>query len=70
MKHLPAIQEMQVRSLDQKDPLEKVATPSSTLAWRIHERRSLTGYSPWRRRESDTTEQLHRDTETRMQAIV
>ena len=29
-------QEMQVRSLCQEDPLEKeVATPSSTLAWKI-----------------------------------
>ena len=35
MKNPPAIQEMQVRSLDQEDPLEKeVATHSSILAWR------------------------------------
>ena len=31
-------------------------THSSFLAQRIHEQRSLTGYSPWDRRESDTTE--------------
>ena len=43
VKHLPAMQETQVRSLGQEDPLEKVATHSRTLAWRIHERRSLIG---------------------------
>ena len=36
VKNLPAIQEMQVRSLGQEDPLEKEkATHSSTLAWKI-----------------------------------
>ena len=36
VKNLPAMQETQVRSLDQKDPLEKeLATHSSILAWRI-----------------------------------
>ena len=36
VKHLPAIQETWVQSLDQKDPLEKeMATHSSILAWRI-----------------------------------
>ena len=36
VKNLPAMQEMQIRSLCQEDPLEKeVATPSSTLAWKI-----------------------------------
>ena len=36
VKNLPAMQEMQVRSLGQEDPLEKrMATLSSTLAWRI-----------------------------------
>ena len=43
VKHLPAMQETQVRSLGQEDPLEKVATHSRTLAWRIHEWRSLIG---------------------------
>ena len=39
LKHLPGMQETQVRSLDREDPLEKeMATHSSTLAWRI----------PWR----------------------
>ena len=36
IKHLPAIQETQVRSLHQEDPPEKeIATHSSILAWRI-----------------------------------
>ena len=39
LKNPPTIQETQVRSLDQKDPLEEeMATHSSALAWRI----------PWR----------------------
>ena len=37
----------------------RMATHSSTLAWRIpYGQRSLVGYSPWGRKESDTTEQL------------
>ena len=36
LKHLPEMQETQVRSLGWEDPLEKaMATHSSTLAWRI-----------------------------------
>ena len=36
VENLPAMQETQVRSLDQEDPLEKgIATHSSILAWRI-----------------------------------
>ena len=36
VKHLPAVQETQVRSLGWEDPLEKeMATHSSTLAWKI-----------------------------------
>ena len=36
VKHLPAMREAWVRSLDQEDPLEKgMATHSSILAWRI-----------------------------------
>ena len=39
VKNLPAMQETQVRSLDQEDPLEQgMVTHSSILAWRI----------PWR----------------------
>ena len=36
VKYLPAMQETQVRSLAQEDPLEKeMATHSSILAWKI-----------------------------------
>ena len=41
----------------QEDPLkEGMATCSSILSWRIHGQRSLEGYSPWGRKELDTTE--------------
>ena len=51
------MRETWVRPLGQEDPLEKeMATHSDTLAWK---RRRLVGYSPWGRKESDTTEQLH-----------
>ena len=40
--------------------LEKeMATHSSTLAWKIRGLKSLVGYSPWGRKESDKTERLH-----------
>ena len=36
LKNLPAIQEIQIRSLGREDPLEKeMATHSSILAWKI-----------------------------------
>ena len=36
VKHLPTMQETQVRSLGREDPLEKeMATHSSTLVWKI-----------------------------------
>ena len=35
-----------------------MATQSSILAWEIHGQRSLAGYSPWGRKELDTTERL------------
>ena len=36
VKNLPAMQEMQVRSLGQEDPLKKeMATHSSILAWKM-----------------------------------
>ena len=45
-----------VPSLGQKDPLEKeIATHFSILAGKSHGQRSLVGYSPWGRKESDTT---------------
>ena len=63
------------RSLGREDPLEKeMTTHSSILAWRIPwmeepgkipwkipwmGSHGLAGYSPWSRKESDTTERLH-----------
>ena len=48
-----------VHSLGWEDLLEKgMATYSSILAWKIPGQRSLVGYSPWGRKESDMTEQL------------
>ena len=36
IRHLPAVQEIWVRSLGWEDPLKKeMATPSRTLAWKI-----------------------------------
>ena len=59
-KRLPAIQETWVRSLGWEDPLEKeMATHSSILAWKIPWNEEPGGYSPWCRKESDRTEQLH-----------
>ena len=60
LKRLPGMQETQVQPLSWEDPLEKeMAAHSSTLAWRIPWGRSLVGYSPWGRKESDTTKRLH-----------
>ena len=48
VKNLPTMQETQVLSLGQEDPLEKeIATHSSILVWRVHGQRSLEGYSSW-----------------------
>ena len=60
VKHLPAVWETRVQSLGWEDPLEKKMAPHSrTLAGKFHGLRSLVGYRPWRRKESDTTEGLH-----------
>ena len=49
------MQEMPVRSLGQKDPLEEdMATRSSILAWRIPWTEEPVGYNPWGRKELDT----------------
>ena len=50
----------QVQSLGWEDPLEKeMATHSSILAWKIPWTEE--GYSPWGRRESDTTDFYAKD---------
>ena len=55
----PAMQENWVTSLSWEDPLEKgMATHSSILAWRIPWIGEPVGYSPWGRKELDTTEWL------------
>ena len=54
VKHLPTMQETQVQSLGQEDLLDlptPVPLPRKSDGWR-----SLVGYSPWGRKESDTTE--------------
>ena len=54
VKNLPAMQDTQIQSLGWDDPLEKgKATHSSILAW-PGEFYGL--YSPWGRKESDTTD--------------
>ena len=53
------MQETQVQALGQEDALEKEWLPTSLfLPGEFHEQRSLAGYSPWGRKESDMTEQL------------
>ena len=60
VKNPPALWETWVRSLGWEDPLEEtMATHSSILVWRIPWTEEPGGYSPWGRKESDTTEQLH-----------
>ena len=53
---------MQVRSLGQEDLLKEGWQPSPVfLPGESHGQRSLVGYSPWGRKELDTTEHLHKD---------
>ena len=57
VKNLPAMQETQVPSLGQEDPLEKgMATHSSILSRRITWTEEPS--SPWSHKELHTTEQL------------
>ena len=59
VKCLPTMQETGVQSLGREGLLEKeMATHLSILAGKSHGC-SLVGYSPWGRKESDTTERLH-----------
>jgi len=65
------MQEVLVRSLGWEDPLvEEMATHSSIFAWKCHGQRSLAGYSPRGRKESDTlSSQTHTHTHTRTRLI-
>ena len=60
VKHLPTMQETQVQSLGQEDPLEKeMAAHSSILAWKIPRTEECGRLRSMGHKESDTTEQLH-----------
>ena len=53
------MQETQVPSLGQEDPLEnEMATTPVLLPGKFHGRRSLVGYGPWGCKESDMTKRL------------
>ena len=59
VKNLPGKWETQVQSLGWEDSLEEgTATTPVSLPGESHGQRSLVGYSPWGRKESDMTEQL------------
>ena len=56
---MPAMQETQVQSLDQEDPLEKeMTTHSSILAWEILWTEEPGRLQPMSSKESDMTERL------------
>ena len=57
VKNLPAMQEIQVRSLGQEDPLEKEMTMhSSIVTWKIPWTEGLDGLQSMGSQNSDTTE--------------
>ena len=57
VKNLPVMQEMQVQSLGQEDPLEEgMATIPVFLPGESRGQRSLVGYGPQHCQESDRTE--------------
>ena len=56
---LPVMQETRVQSLGREDPWRRKRQPiPGFLLGESHGQRSLAGYSPWGRPESDTTERL------------
>ena len=59
VKNLPAVRETRVRSLGWEDSLKKVWQPTVVfLPGEVYRQRILAGYSPWGRKELDTTKQL------------
>ena len=50
---------MRVGSLDWEDPLGEAVATQYLLPEKLHGQRSLAGYSPWGRKELDTSEQLN-----------
>ena len=60
VKRLSAMRETQVQSLGREDPWRRKWQPTPvSLPGESHGWRSLVGYSPQGRKESDTTERLH-----------
>ena len=61
VKRLSTMWETRVQSLGWEDPpwRRKWQSPPVLLPGKSHGQRSLVGYSPWGRKESDTTERLH-----------
>ena len=56
----PVMQEMWVRSLGWEAPWRRKWQPAPVfLPGELHGQRSLVGYSPWGRKESDIAEQLN-----------
>ena len=58
---------MQIRSLGWEDPLEWQPSPVF-LPGKLHGQRSLVGYSPWGRKESEKTEQLSTHTQEKLKS--
>ena len=57
VKRLPTVRETRVPSLGREGPLRRKWPPTPVLlTGKSHGQRSLVGYSPWGRKESDTTE--------------
>ena len=60
VKHLPTMQETWVQPLGWEDPRRRKWRPTPVLLpGKSHGMRSMVGYSPWGRKESDTTERFH-----------
>ena len=60
VKHLPAMWETWVQSLDQEDPLRRKWQPTPVLLpGKSHGWRSLVGYSPWGHKEWHRATSLH-----------
>ena len=59
VKRLPAMRDTQVQSLGWEDPWRRKWQPTPVLLpGKSHGWRSLVGYSPWGRKESDTTDRF------------
>ena len=58
VKCLPTVRETRIQSLGREDlPEKEISQPTPVfLPGKSHGQRNLVGYSPWGRKESDTTE--------------